>query len=140
MVGGMSDLYPAVIVPVLPTDTWQPGSTAAIETQLDLGWRLVADSQGRFPPQPQPTDAPSWTAQINQSGGGQLWSADNFALMTFADQRAFLKAGGIGSWPRNWPTANFNAMQLYLNRNSHEYLAKGKPFVDACLAWQAANP
>lgn len=138
MTGGMADIYPQIIVTTVG-DTWVPFPYNTLYAQLNRGWILTNGNLDTFPIQ-QSEDIPSWTTEVNQTGGGQLWSFDHFAEMTFPDQVKFIRAGGIGSWPRDRMSAtDLKALQIYWCFNSIRYLREGKPFIDALLAWQNAT-
>jgi hypothetical protein len=136
MVQGMSNPYPQLIQRLLPGDPWVGGAFVPLENILNDGAAVL----GMWGTQPvwlpyRPPGVPHWAAQINMNGGGQLWDSDHIGEMEVADALAFLKAGGIGSYPRTMPNNLWKAVLLYLYRNSQRYLKEGQPLIDRVLAF-----
>jgi hypothetical protein len=131
MTQGMANVDPVWIAPVHPADTWNPGSYGQYESLIEQGW-LEWTGNGIWPwtDSNMPKDVPNWATQVNDRGGSQLWSFDDIGEMAFADAEAFIRGGGIGSWPRSYTHDRLSALMYFSYRNSMAYLRDG----DAVMA------
>jgi hypothetical protein len=138
LVQGMESIAPQVVCSVHPDDYWNkatapwlPARNDAWLSVWDIGRRTVRDGGG--------FQYPSFTAQINTSGGGII-SADHIAEMDFEEQCQFWLSGGIGSVPRALSKAQLTGIAMFQARNSMRYAREGARFLDAFKAFLDARP
>jgi hypothetical protein len=137
MVQGMESIAPQVVCSVHPDDYWTKASAPWMPARNDA-WLAAWDAGRKATRDGGGASYPSFTAQINTSGGGII-SADHIAELPFEEQCQFWLRGGIGSVPRVLTKAQLTGLVLFQARNSMRYAREGARFLDPLKAFLDAR-